>query len=124
MRLLSGHDKHPEYVKVDRTGYGTGSQHAKSLHCDVGSVVGSTNFWTSSLCNHEVSSHVTLTLAASASWRYELMALIQSGSALGPAEIAHDIARSQPYRRARSQSVDPSRRRLRSPGRGVDEVGV
>ena len=104
VRLLTGIDKKAVYAAVGRSVGGVGSQHAKCVHTDQGSVVGSTNLTTSSRGNHEVSVWVTLKPNAAVAWRYGLAAYISTGEALDAAEKGHNIRRYYGDRRARAQS--------------------
>ena len=96
VRLLRGTDRGPAYAAVGRAFRGIGSQHAKIVHTDRGSVVGSTNFTTSSRTNNEVSVFVTLRDGAARAWRYKLSATIAAGEPLQAAEKDRNIKRYGP----------------------------
>ena len=104
VRLLTGVDKKDAYAAVGRTVGGVGNQHAKCVHTDKGSVVGSTNLTTSSRGNNEVSAHLSLCPKAARSWRYELAACISGGEQLTAAELGHNIRRYGP-RRSKSMTA-------------------
>ena len=100
---MTGVDKRAAYAAVGRAVGGIGNQHAKVVHTDKGTVVGSTNLTTSSRGNHEVSAYMTLKPSAVASWRYELVAYISTGEPLEAAEKGHNIRRYFGERRSKSQ---------------------
>ena len=102
VRLLTGVDKKGAYAAVGRTVGGVGNQHAKCVHTDKGTVVGSTNLTTSSRANNEVSVHVSLQESAARGWRYEMAAYISTGEPREAAEKRHNIRRYYGDRRARS----------------------
>ena len=108
-KYKTGVDKLAAYAAVGRSFGGIGNQHAKVVHTDQGTVVGSTNLTTSSRGNHEVAVHLNLKPGAMRSFRYELGAYISSGTPLEAAEKGYNIRR---YFGRRSQSQRPTRPRL------------
>ena len=104
VRLLTGVDKKEAYAAVGRVVGGVGNQHAKCVHTDKGSLVGSTNLTTSSRGNNEVSAHMSLFPRAARGWRYELVACISGGEPLTTAEKGHNI-RHYGVRRSKSMAA-------------------
>ena len=108
VRCLVGVSCGPEYRAVGRNPYnGLGLLHAKVVHTDVGSVIGSCNWTTSSRANIEVGVHVKLTSQESSRLSEEWAAQIEEGLPLREAaQLAEQRARSEsPLREARSRSV-------------------
>ena len=100
---MVGTEKRHQYAAVGRVMSGTGNQHAKLVHTDRGSVVGSSNLTTNSRSNHECGVHFTLYAASAVAWRYELSAYITTGVELESAEKGHNIQRYYGRGQAKSQ---------------------
>ena len=113
VRLLTGVSRRDEYLAVNRTPPGgQGYQHAKCVHCDAGTVMGSTNMTTSTRANNELSAHFTMRPQASRTLRMEMAMKISEGEEIMPAEFQLNQKR---YGGRRSRSESGRTRSQRAP---------
>ena len=109
VRLLDGGSLSGEYHQVGRAVGGLGIAHAKVLHSDKGTVIGSCNWTTSSRANLETGLWVELDLVEARKLCLVLQGRLDAGVDLRDAEVAREQSRSvsprsAASRRARSQS--------------------
>ena len=109
VRLLDGGSLSGEYRQVGRAVGGLGIAHAKVLHSDKGTVIGSCNWTTSSRANLETGLWVELDLVEARKLCLVLQGRLDAGVDLRDAEVAREQSRSvsprsAAGRRARSQS--------------------
>ncbi len=112
LRLLTGRSLEGEYEAVGRRGVqGNGIQHAKTLHTDQGSIVGSCNWTTSSRSNKERGLLVRFDPAWSETYRQRLTDKIYTGVPLVEAEVLQ-AQRRRENRSVRSLSPAGNSRRV------------
>jgi hypothetical protein len=98
-RVVVGGSIADEYRAIGRAGIeGMGILHAKAIHTDVGSLIGSANWTTSSRCNVELGVEVSLHDLAAAELKDYMTAVIEGGDTVMDAEVLA-------AQRSRSESV-------------------
>jgi phosphatidylserine/phosphatidylglycerophosphate/cardiolipin synthase-like enzyme len=116
VNLVDGEKLAEHYRLVGRTVYGLGIAHAKVLHSDRGTVIGSCNWTTSSRSNYEVGVCLELSAAESQSFRTTLQSAWAAGVELREAEVSREQQRSV------SPASAADRRRARSQPRSALEL--
>ena len=101
VRLCSGCNLTEAYGAVGRSVGGKGIQHAKVVHTDIGTIIGSANWTTSTRGNSELGVLVTIPKVEREKLSLDLVARIENGARLQDAMVLKE---------QRSRSSSPIRR--------------